>query len=119
MKISMVLAAALLSAGTLHANPYVYDERVTDSGKAPTAPRYFHHAQGHWAHHHARGDYKESVQPYEPAQIYIGKFFADGWASVNGRRVYLPSEILAVAPEDARFSAEALNARRVRLADEE
>ena len=117
-KISLVLAAALVSAGTLHANEYLNDERTDASGTAQAAPRY-HHPHGRRAHDHARGEYKESVRLYEPAQIYIGKFFPKGWASVNGRLVLLRSEILPVAPEDASFSAAALNARRVRLADEE
>src|SRR4051794_35618433 len=118
-KTSMVLVAALISAGTLQASEYVNDERVTSSGTAPTAP-YYHHAHGRVDHYYdARGEYKESVRPYEPEQVYIGKFFANGWGSVNGRRVFLPQEILPVAAADASFSAAALNARRVRLADGE
>jgi hypothetical protein len=119
-KTSLVLAAALIGAGTLQAGEFVNDERVTDSGKAPAVARYYHHGPGRMAQSRAGGDYKETAQPYyEREQVLVGKFFGNGWGTVNGRLVFLPSEIVAVAPQDTSFSAAALNARRVRLADEE
>jgi hypothetical protein len=113
-KLSLVLLTAVLAVGSINAQTrYSGDERggAWVKGHWSRSGHHRHWVAGHWTtSEQAREEYKQ-VEPQFGSEWASGKFVDSHWSWQDGQLVYVLKHFVTVAPEEASFSAAALNSR--------